>query len=178
MADQSFFVHLQSLTDFGQELQTQLGGLDSPIDQLSAMSATPVLLGDFTEATDLATSHHAAIAEMSDLLGQVQQAITFAKDITTTVADGYQQADQNAAGSMRVDGGYAPTGTGQTSGQESLWGAIFGNNAAGPQGNQPGGWSGGLSGVVNDVLGSGGTGTGNGSGNGYSDPSSGQGWWT
>lgn len=177
MADQSFFVHLQSLTDFAQELQTQLGGLDSPIDQLSAMSAKPVLLGDFAEATDLATSHHAAITEMSDLLGQVQQAITFAQDITTTVADGYQQADQNAAGSMQVDGGYAPASTGQTSGQESLWGAIFGNTAAGQQGNGNG-WNGGLSGVVNDVIGSGGNSNGNGFGSGFGDPSSGQGWWT
>ena len=36
MADQSFFVHLQTLLDFAQELQTQLGGLGTPIEALSA----------------------------------------------------------------------------------------------------------------------------------------------
>ena len=74
---------------------------------------------------------------MSDLLGQVQQAISFAEDITNTVATGYQGADQNAAGSMQVTNGYAADpnygqsygqGQGQSSGQESIWQAIFGDN--------------------------------------------------
>ena len=132
MTDQSFFVHLQTLLDFAQELQTQLGGLGTPIDQLSALQDTPMKLGAFGEATSLATSHQAAIVEMSDLMGQVQQAISFAEDITNTVANGYQQADQDAAGSMQVTNGYAANpadpGYGQSSGQESIWQAIFGQN--------------------------------------------------
>jgi hypothetical protein len=135
MADQSFFVHLQTLLDFAQELQTQLGGLGTPIDQLNALSDAPVRLGAFGEAQSLTTSHHAAIIEMSDLLGQVQQAISFAEDITNTVANGYQQADQNAASSMQVSTGYAGgsggssgQSGGQSSGQESIWNTIFGNN--------------------------------------------------
>lgn len=34
---------------------------------------------------------------MQDLLGQVRQAIAFAENVTTAVADAYQQADQDAA---------------------------------------------------------------------------------
>lgn len=157
MADQSFFVHLQTLLNFAQELQTQLGGLGTPIDQLNSLSDQPVKLGAFGEADSLATSHQAAIVEMSDLLGQVQQAISFAEEITNTVANGYQQADQDAASSMQVSSGYAgdPSQSGQSgqsgqsSGQESIWTAIFGGNAgqSGDSGS-------------------------------YSDPSNSQGWWT
>jgi hypothetical protein len=138
MTDQSFFVHLQTLLDFAQELQTQLGGLGTPIDKLSALRDTPMKLGAFGEATSLVTAQQAAIVEMSDLLGQVQQAISFAEDITNTVATGYQEADQNAAGSMQVTNGYAAnpgdpgygygSGNGQSSGQESIWQAVFGQN--------------------------------------------------
>lgn len=142
MTDQSFFVHLQTLLDFAQELQTQLGGLGTPIDKLSALQDAPMKLGAFGEATSLVTAQQAAITEMSDLLGQVQQAISFAEDITNTVATGYQEADQNAAGSMQVTNGYAANpgdpgygsgygsgqSSGQSSGQESIWQAIFGQN--------------------------------------------------
>ena len=75
MADQSFFVHLQSLFDFANELQTQLTGMTAPADRLSTLATTPVLLGDFGEAHTLGASHQAAVAEISELLGQVQQAI-------------------------------------------------------------------------------------------------------
>jgi hypothetical protein len=135
MTDQSFFVHLQTLLDFAQELQTQLGGLGTPIEALSALQDTPMKLGAFGEAASLATSQQAAIVEMSDLLGQVQQAISFAEDITKTVANGYQQADENAAGSLQVTNGYSGgysggyDQSGQTSGQESIWQAIFGDNS-------------------------------------------------
>ena len=136
MTDQSFFVHLQTLLDFAQELQTQLGGLGTPIEALSALQDTPMKLGAFGEASSLATSHQAAIVEMSDLLGQVQQAISFAEDITKTVAHGYQQADEHAAGSMQVSNGYSggysggyDQSSGQTSGHESIWQAIFGDNS-------------------------------------------------
>lgn len=162
MTDQSFFVHLQTLLDFAQELQTQLGGLGTPIEALSALQDTPMKLGAFGEATSLATSNQAAIIEMTDLLGQVQQAISFAQNITTTVANGYQQADQDAAGSMQVTNGYAgPTGygsggygsggaggyggsgdsSGQSSGQESIWQAIFGQNSGDSSNNQQGWWT-------------------------------------
>ncbi len=103
MADSSFFVHLQSLYDFASELQTQLTGMTAPVDRLdqpgpdtrccSATSARRHVLG---------ASHQAAIAEMSELLGQVQQAIDFAENVTNTVATGYQQADQDVAGGMQV----------------------------------------------------------------------------
>ena len=54
MWDQSFFVHLQTLTDFARELQTQLDGMGTPMDQLTQLATAPVLLGEFGEATSLA----------------------------------------------------------------------------------------------------------------------------
>jgi hypothetical protein len=104
MADQSFFVHLQSLTNFAQELQTQLAGMATPMGHLDSLSGSPMLLGDFGEASTLAASNQAAVAEMSELLGQVQQAISFAENITNTVATDYQQTDQAIAGGMSTAG--------------------------------------------------------------------------
>lgn len=125
MADSSFFVHLQSLFDFAGELQTQLTGMTAPVDRLDTLARTPVLLGDFGEAHVLGASHQAAITEMSELLGQVQQAIDFAENVTKTVATGYQQADQDIAGGMQVsDSGSVPqSGGGQG---DSLWATAYG----------------------------------------------------
>src|SRR5258708_19212790 len=87
MADQSsFFVHLQSLADFAQELQTQLSGMATPINHLDTMSSSPMQLGAFGEADALAGANQAAVAEMTELLGQVRQAITFAETITNPLA--------------------------------------------------------------------------------------------
>jgi hypothetical protein len=147
MADQSFFVHLQSLTNFARELQTQLAGMATPIDHLDTLSATPMLLGDFGEASALTAANQAAVAEMTDLLGQVQQAISFAENITTTVATGYQEADQNVAGGMQVDNSATNT---PPSNPDSVWaansgaaaasaGTNAGNNNWGSTGNSSGG---------------------------------------
>lgn len=140
MADTSFFVHLQSLFDFATELQTQLTGMTAPVDRLGTLATAPVLLGDFGEAHSLGASHQAAIAEMSDLLGQVQQAIDFAENVTKTVATGYQQADQDVAGGMRVSGadGVTPQSYyGGQNNQNSLWATAFGSPDATGQANQP-----------------------------------------
>ncbi|HEX3590456.1 MAG TPA: hypothetical protein VHV74_12565 [Pseudonocardiaceae bacterium] len=124
MADQSFFVHLQSLFDFADELQTQLTGMTSPVDRLTTLAGAPVLLGAFGEAQSLGTSHQAAVAEMSDLLGQVRQAFDFAEDVTKTVATGYQQADQEVAGGMRVSG--VDSSSGHHSGSnDSVWATNY-----------------------------------------------------
>ena len=128
MADQSFLVHLQSLQDFASELQTQLGGMATPIDHLDSIAGKQILLGNFAEAHNLAASHLAAITEMTDLLGQVQQAIGFAQDVTTTVANGYQQADQDAAAGMQVTdglGGAVNNGQGWYSGGQG-WNSSSG----------------------------------------------------
>jgi hypothetical protein len=144
MADQSFFVHLQSLFNFASELQTQLTGMATPIDHLDTLSTTPVLLGDFGEASALGAIHRAAVTEMAELLGQVQQAVTFAENITKTVATGYQQLDQNIAGGMQVDPGYSATGgsSGSSSGQDSVWVTAFGAPDNNGGGNGSGGWGG------------------------------------
>ena len=134
MADSSFFVHLQSLYDFASELQTQLTGMTAPVDRLDSLARNPVLLGDFGEAHVLGASHQAAIAEMSQLLGQVQQAIDFAENVTNTVATGYQQADQDVAGGMQVkDTSSVP----QSTGDQSLWASVYGSLPSDQSGGTP-----------------------------------------
>jgi len=149
MADQSsFFVHLQSLADFAQELQTQLTGMATPINHLDTMSSSPMQLGAFGEADALASANQAAVAEMTELLGQVRQAITFAESITNTVATGYQQADQNVAGGLQTNANAAAatgaasaasglSGSSSSSSQDSSWASSVGNGNT----NSGGGWT-------------------------------------
>lgn len=160
MADQSFFVHLQSLANFAQELQTQLAGMATPIDHLDTMSSSPMLLGAFGEANALAAANQAAVAEMTELLGQVRQAITFAESITSTVATGYQQADQNVAGGMKVD-----SSTAALSGASAAASGLFGSSGSS---NQDSGWA--------TSVGNGDTSNNNTSNNGGTN--SGGGGWT
>lgn len=144
MADKSFFVHLQSLFDFANELQTQLTGMAAPVDRLGTLATAPVLLGDFGEAHSLTASHQAAIAEMSDLLGEVRQAVDFAENVTNTVATGYQQADQDVAGGMRVSPDSVSTGSvssGNTPADQSLWATTYGVNQAGQFDQAGGSWT-------------------------------------
>jgi hypothetical protein len=99
MVDQ-FSVHLTSLLDFANELQTQIEGIAAPMDGLAAQSGVQPRYGAFTEAWMLAESQQAALEEMYSLLGQVREAITFSEDVTKTVASGYQQADQDVAAGL------------------------------------------------------------------------------
>ncbi len=128
MADHSFFVHLQSLSNFASELQTQLAGMATPIGHLDSMTGSPMQLGDFGEANALAAANQAAVAEMTELLGQVQQAISFAENITNTVATGYQEADQNVAGGMQ-SGANAASASGPSN-PDGVWAANMGASAA------------------------------------------------
>jgi hypothetical protein len=95
--EQSFSIHLKSLTDFADEFTTQIQSLQAPMDHLTTMSGTPPQYGAFHEAWTLGAGEQAAIEEMSNLLGQVKNAIAFAGDVTGTVADGYQNADEGIA---------------------------------------------------------------------------------
>jgi hypothetical protein len=104
MQDQSYYVHLESLKDFVRELETQIHAMAKPNDFLLTLGEQPLLFGEFGEAGSLADAHRAAVAEMQGLLDQVKGAITFAQDVTTTVADGYTQADQNVAGDLHQSG--------------------------------------------------------------------------
>jgi hypothetical protein len=104
MPDQSYYVHLESLSDFVRELETQIDGMSKPQDFLHTLNGHPLLFGEFGEAGSLADAHNAAVAEMQGLLDQVKGAITFAQNVTTTVADGYEQADQVVAGDLHNSG--------------------------------------------------------------------------
>lgn len=95
--EQSFSIHLKSLTDFADEFTTQIQSLQAPMDHLATMAGAPPLYGAFHEAWSLGAGEQAAIEEMFNLLGQVKQAIAFAGDVTGTVADGYRNADEGIA---------------------------------------------------------------------------------
>lgn len=100
MQDQSYYVHLESLKDFVRELETQIHAMSKPNDFLLTLTEQPLLFGEFGEAGSLTKAHQAAVAEMQGLLDQVKGAITFAQDVTTTVADGYAAADYSVAGDI------------------------------------------------------------------------------
>ena len=102
MHDQSYYVHLESLKDFVRELETQIHAMSKPNDFLLTLGEQPLLFGEFGEAGSLADAHRAAVAEMQGLLDQVRGAIGFAQDVTTTVADGYEHADQSVAGDLGI----------------------------------------------------------------------------
>jgi len=104
MPDQSYYVHLESLTKFVRELETQIHAMSRPNDFLRTLGEHPLLFGEFGEASSLVDAHRAAVAEMQGLLEQVRGAIAFAQDVTTTVADGYAQADQAVAGDLHQSG--------------------------------------------------------------------------
>lgn len=104
MPDQSYYVHLESLKDFVRELETQIHAMSKPNDFLLTLGQEPLLFGEFGEAGSLADAHRAAVAEMQGLLDQVRSAIGFAQEVTTTVADGYQNADEVVAGDLHTSG--------------------------------------------------------------------------
>ena len=102
MPDQSFSIHLKSLLDFAAEFQTQIDSIQAPMDHLAALSGKQPQYGAFAEAWSLGAGEQAAVEEMHSLLGQVKQAIAFAQNVTGTVADGYQHADDNIASALGV----------------------------------------------------------------------------
>ncbi|MDT7800550.1 MAG: hypothetical protein QOI78_3983 [Actinomycetota bacterium] len=104
MHDQSYYVHLESLKDFVRELETQIQAMSKPNDFLLTLGDEPLLFGEFGEAGSLADANRAAVSEMQGLLDQVRSAIGFAQDVTTTVADGYANADQAVAGDLHSSG--------------------------------------------------------------------------
>jgi hypothetical protein len=126
--EQSFTIHLKSLTDFADEFTTQIQSLQAPMDHLATMSGTPPQYGAFQEAWRLGAGEQAAIEEMFSLLGQVKQAIAFAGDVTGTVAEGYRHADENVAWGL---GGPPASNTGNGNGNgPGPWQGI------GPGGNE------------------------------------------
>ncbi len=103
-AQHSFAVHLESLLSFAQELTTQVHGIGKPSNELEGLLAKPISLGAFNEADSLGATHAAAVAEMRALLADVTEALTFANDVTKTVADGYKKIDENLAAYLTSSG--------------------------------------------------------------------------
>jgi hypothetical protein len=103
-AEQSFAVHLESLLGFAQELETQIHGITKPSGQLDQLLDAPLLLGAFNEAASLDVSHAMSVAEMHALLQDAREALTFAHDVTRTVAEGYSRLDADLGAYILASG--------------------------------------------------------------------------
>ncbi|MFE6615154.1 hypothetical protein [Amycolatopsis sp. NPDC057786] len=134
MQDQSYYVHLESLKDFVRELETQIHAMSKPNDFLLTLGEQPLLFGEFGEAGSLDKAHRAAVAEMQGLLDQVKGAITFAQDVTTTVADGYAAADDSVAGDIN----HASRQTGLLDPLLNVLGGVLGGNSGSNGGGNKG----------------------------------------
>jgi hypothetical protein len=99
MTEQSFSVEVAWLNQFEQELTTQLAGITAPMNQLAAQSGRQPRFGAFPEAWTLSQSQQAAIQQVSELIGQISDAIQFAQNVTSSIATTYSNADQNVAAS-------------------------------------------------------------------------------
>ena len=105
---QSFLVHLQSLTDISRELQTQVEGIVKPLDGVATLLTDPPAFGPFAEASTLTSWSHDAATQMQGLISDVRAALQFADEVTRTVATGYARADDDVSWGI---GGRAPIGT-------------------------------------------------------------------
>lgn len=96
----SFQVHLSALTDFARELGTQLAGMTASAGPLDALAGGALPLGLFPEAQALSGGHADAVVDFRAVVGRAREAIDFAEDVTTTVAQSYRQADQQTAAEL------------------------------------------------------------------------------
>lgn len=96
----SFGAHLESLRQFGRELESQLDALNAAKDTVLALAASRVLMGAFAEAELLVARAEASVAQVQALLEGIRVAIAFAEEVTHTVADAYRAGDEREAGSI------------------------------------------------------------------------------
>lgn len=96
----SLDVHLGSLRDFAAELRGQINALTVLRSSAAALADQTVLLGDFTEAHLLVSRQSESIAQLQKVLDGIEDALTFAEEVTDTVADAYQRADAQVAESF------------------------------------------------------------------------------
>ncbi|MEE6261336.1 hypothetical protein [Plantactinospora sonchi] len=108
MAADSFAVDLRSLTEFAEELATQLAGMVQPLGQLDALTERELRLGAFGEAQSLGQHHGVAVADLHHLVSQARDAIDFAKEVTVMVNDAYQRYDAGVSGAVHAVGGVIP----------------------------------------------------------------------
>ncbi len=127
-SDSGFFeVHLQSLERFAAELEGQMDAMRPPGDRLAVLAGLRLPLGRFAEADALATRQAEAAQQMYGLLQAVREAVSFAGQVTRTVAAAYQRFDQQAAaayGSPASAPGSGPASTAP--------GSVSGSPAGGP----------------------------------------------
>jgi hypothetical protein len=95
-----FAVHLRTLRSFAVELGDQLDALRATRDTVRTLVAEQIRLGAFAEADLLAAAHQTALADLTALLEDVQEAIAFAEVVTGTVADQFENADYGVSSSF------------------------------------------------------------------------------
>ncbi len=98
--ESSYQIHLGSLQDFSRELQEQISVLNTQARTLDGGASAGLPLGDFGEATNLQQKHAEALAQTQALLDHVRDAMTFAEQVTDTVANSYITADKVTAGEL------------------------------------------------------------------------------
>lgn len=116
MAAESFAVDLRSLTEFAEELATQLAGMVQPLGQLDALTGRELRLGAFVEAQSLGQHHGVAVADLHHLVSQARDAIDFAREVTGMVNDAYQRYDAGVTSAVQGAGGVVHTADGTNTG--------------------------------------------------------------
>ncbi|MEO3743652.1 hypothetical protein [Plantactinospora sp. B5E13] len=116
MAADSFAVDLRSLTEFAEELATQLAGMVQPLGQLDALTERELRLGAFVEAQSLGQHHGVAVADLHHLVTQARDAIDFAREVTAMVNDAYQRYDAGVTSAVQSVGGVLHTTGGAVTG--------------------------------------------------------------
>jgi hypothetical protein len=99
-ADSELLVHLESLVTFADELDRQLTSFSDPLGRLDTLAGHEPAPGRFLEGSSLVEDHRHAVAGMRDALDQAHQAVTFAREVTVTVAGGYRQATAVAVSAL------------------------------------------------------------------------------
>ncbi|MCP2170154.1 hypothetical protein [Goodfellowiella coeruleoviolacea] len=105
MSGSGFFsVDLPALTEFTEELTTQLHATTRQLTELAPLAEFVLPLGEFTEAHSLDQTHHAAVADMATLLAKAGEAIAFAEEVTNTVALAYRAHDDGLTADLSALG--------------------------------------------------------------------------
>jgi ElaB/YqjD/DUF883 family membrane-anchored ribosome-binding protein len=90
----SVSANLHALRGFAKELEHQIEALLSTRDDVGALAAAQIRLGNFAEADLLLARFKASIEQMRSLLEKVRDAIAFASQVSVTVANTLEGADQ------------------------------------------------------------------------------------
>lgn len=99
-AGRSFSAHLQTFKDFAAELRGQIQALGALREANASLAAHQVSLGGFAEAVLLRARQDEVVAQLRTLVTGIEDAITFAEEVTYTVSRSYARHDQVVASNL------------------------------------------------------------------------------